>query len=327
MTWAEIDWAALDRMRELFLRAEPLKEAYWRSESDLASYDFTYAQRIGWKWDAALAELARLGWTPPVGPLLDWGCGSGVASRCVVDAFGAERFPEVRLHDRSGLAMRFARRRAGQRFPGLQAVEDPAAAAPAPTLVVSHVLNELHKDDLPRLMKAVHAAECVLWVEPGTHAVSRGLITLREQLRDGFHVVAPCPHRGACGLTPTGREADWCHFFAKAPTHVFTDGNWTRFGQRAGVDLRSLPYSWLVLDRRPVEAWAPDRARVLGLAEVFKPYVRVDVCHAGATERIEVQKRTHGDTYRSLKSSPPPPEIPLPGTEAEEPTSTESSGA
>ncbi len=327
MTWEELDWAALDRLRALFLKSEPVKEPYWRSESDLASYDFTYAQRIGWKWDAVLEELVRLGWTPPAGPLLDWGCGSGVASRCVVGIFGAGHFGRLRLHDRSGLAMSYARQRASARFPGLDVSMDPQGEEACGTLVVSHVLNELHQDDLPRLLRAVRSAECVLWVEPGTHVVSRGLIELRERLREEFHVVAPCPHRRACGLLPEGRERDWCHFFAKTPTEVFTDGRWARFGQRAGVDLRSLPYSWLVLDRRPVAEWSPHRARVLGFAEVFKPYARVDVCHPGATERIDVAKRTHAAVYKSLKATPPPPEIPLPGVEGGEAADADADGA
>jgi len=312
MTWEELDWDALDRLRALFLKSEPVREPYWRSDSDLASYDFTYAQRIGWKWDAALAELERLGWSPPEGPLLDWGCGSGVASRCVLATFGPERFGSVRLHDRSGLAMGFARRRAESRFPGVTVSTDPAGDGPCSTLVVSHVLNELHRDDLPRLMKAVRSARCVLWVEPGTHGVSRGLITLREQIREEFHLVAPCPHRDACGLLPAGKERDWCHFFAKAPTEVFTDGRWARFGQRAGIDLRSLPYSWMVLDRRPVAEWAPERGRVIGFAEVFKPYARAEVCRKGETGRMEIQKRTDPDVYRALKAEPPPPEIRIP---------------
>jgi hypothetical protein len=183
MTWDEVDWASLERLRALFLRSEPVREPYWRTLSDLASYDFTYAQRIAWKWGAALSELQRLNWAPPSGPLLDWGCGSGVASRCVVDAFGSATFSEVRLHDRSALAMQFAARRSRERFPGLRSEPDPSGANSCTTLVISHVLNELHRDDLPRLMTAVRAAQCVLWLEPGTHACSRGLITLREQLR------------------------------------------------------------------------------------------------------------------------------------------------
>lgn len=166
---------------------------------------------------AALSELLRLGWAPPSGSLLDWGCGSGVASRCVVDAFGPATFSEVRLHDRSALAMQFAARRAQERFPGLQAEPDSSGADSCTTLVISHVVNELHRDDLPRLMTAVRAAQCVLWLEPGTHACSRGLITLREQLREEFHIVAPCPHRQTCGLQVAGRETDWCHFFRQGP--------------------------------------------------------------------------------------------------------------
>ncbi len=313
MTWDAVDWPALDRLRELFLKSEPVQETYWRSESDLASYDFTFAQRIAWKWDAALQELGRLNWVPPPGDLLDWGCGSGVASRCLIDAFGADRLTEVRLHDRSPLAMNFAKRRALQRFPSINAQIDPTGTAISTTLVVSHVLNELHRDDLPRLLDAINAAQCVLWLEPGIFAVSRGLVSLREQLRKTFYVVAPCPHRKPCGLLPAEKERDWCHFFAKAPSDAFTNSSWVRFGQRMGIDLRSLPYSWLVLDRRPVAEWTPDRGRVLGLAELFKPYARAEICRQESTGLMEIQKRTHGEIYRQLKQVPPPPEINLTG--------------
>src|SRR6266498_988576 len=96
LTWETLDWAALDRLRETFLAGRPTGAAYWQSMGDLANYDFTYAQRIGWKWDAVLRELQCRGWLPPAAPLLDWGCGSGVASRCVLDALGAESFESLR---------------------------------------------------------------------------------------------------------------------------------------------------------------------------------------------------------------------------------------
>jgi hypothetical protein len=312
MNWDRVDWEALDRMREIFLRSEPVREAYWRRESDLASYDHTYAQRIAWKWDAALAELCRLGWTPPAGPLLDWGCGSGVASRCVAEAFGADGFGEARFHDRSTLAMAYAARRFGERFPAVRGVAEPTPAGGHATLVVSHVLNELHRDDLPRLLEAVRAAACVLWVEPGTYAASRGLIALRERLRGEFHLVAPCPHRSACGLLAPGREADWCHFFARPPAAVFADGDWVRFARRVGVDLRSLPYAWLVLDRRPAAPWPPERARVLGMPEVFKPYVRVFACRACGAGPAEIQRRASPAEYARFQEKDWPTEAVLP---------------
>ena len=49
MTWEELDWPALERLRDKFLRGAAVTESYWESAGDLASYDFTYGERIGWK--------------------------------------------------------------------------------------------------------------------------------------------------------------------------------------------------------------------------------------------------------------------------------------
>ena len=93
MTWTELDWKALDRLRERFLSGRPGDEPYWTSPSDLACYDSTYAERIGWKWDAVLDELSLRKWAPGGGPVLDWGCGSGIAGRRVAARFGAALAP------------------------------------------------------------------------------------------------------------------------------------------------------------------------------------------------------------------------------------------
>ena len=120
MDWNEIDWPALERLRANFLGGRAGAADYWRSESDLASYDTTFAQRIGWKWDYVLAELARRGWSPPRGELLDWGCGSGIAGRAFLDHFGVESVSTLRVWDRSTLARQFATRRAQAKYPGLE---------------------------------------------------------------------------------------------------------------------------------------------------------------------------------------------------------------
>src|SRR6185436_6300502 len=119
MNLEAIDWAALERMRMAFLEGMAGKSDYWQSESDLASYDATFAQRIGWKWDYVLEELACRAWRPPPGPLLDWGCGSGVAHRAFLDHFGNEAVTSLNLWDRSPLAMSFAQKRAKDKYPGL----------------------------------------------------------------------------------------------------------------------------------------------------------------------------------------------------------------
>src|SRR6186713_2218329 len=87
MNLEAINWDSLERLRAAFLAGTAGASDYWQSEADLASYDATFAQRIGWKWDYVLMELQRRGWSPPGGELLDWGCGSGIASRAFLDLF------------------------------------------------------------------------------------------------------------------------------------------------------------------------------------------------------------------------------------------------
>src|SRR3954453_590929 len=104
----KLDWAALDRLRDGFLNGAAAKGPYWRSRDDLANYDVTFGERIGWKWDAVLSELQRRNWCPPSRSLLDWGCGSGVAGRRVIAAFGNAQFDTLRVWDHSPAACDFA---------------------------------------------------------------------------------------------------------------------------------------------------------------------------------------------------------------------------
>jgi hypothetical protein len=140
-----LDWKALDRLRAAFLgEASARATPYWQNHDTLAAYDATYAERIGWKWDALLSELSLRAWTPPAGTVLvDWGCGSGVAGRRVLAAFGAAHFSGLHLHDHASEAVAFASVRARETFPSLPLLDSPGfrlSAAPF-TLVVSHVLN------------------------------------------------------------------------------------------------------------------------------------------------------------------------------------------
>jgi hypothetical protein len=123
MNWESLDWEVLDRLRENFLSGAAAHGPYWHTITDLECYNFTYGERIGWKWDAVLAELRLHQWTPcgepgrsaPAGTtVLDWGCGSGIAGRRVVDFFGAANFARLLVHDHSALAMDFAVAHRGQ---------------------------------------------------------------------------------------------------------------------------------------------------------------------------------------------------------------------
>lgn len=301
MNLQTLDWEVLDRLRETFLSDAKTAGPYWHTITDLECYNLTYGERIGWKWDAVLTELKHRRWTPPVGAtVLDWGCGSGIAGRRVVDFFGAANFSALRLFDHSPLAMDFAEHRAKQSYSGLS-VGRAAGNGPIGVLVISHVLNELDEDARAELAGLCARARTILWVEPGTHEVSRALGGWREKLRaDGFQLVAPCPHQGACGVLTAGNGRHWCHFFAPPPAGIYADSDWVKFGQRAGIDLRSLPYSFLVLDRRRAET--PERLSVIvGEPRHYKGYAKLFNCDGGGVAELMLQKRDAPELFKTLK--------------------------
>ncbi|MBC8011508.1 MAG: hypothetical protein H7067_15595 [Burkholderiales bacterium] len=314
-----LDWSALDRLRATFLgRDAAATGPYWQNHAALAAYDATYAERIGWKWDALLRELRLRRWSPPAGTvLLDFGCGSGVAGRRVIEAFGAAHFVALALHDHSPEAVAFAHARAESSFPDL-ALRDAATYVAAPeasdlappfTLVVSHVLNELTPAARADLLALAARAAAVIWIEPGTHIDSRALATVRDELRAGHRIIAPCTHRENCPLFAEKNARDWCHFFAEPPPGVQNSPDWVRFSHRAGVDLRSQAYSCLVLERDPTESspFAPGAARALGRPEVFKPYARLLACDASGLHFLELSKRTDPALVKRLGKNPPLP--------------------
>lgn len=311
LPWETLDWAALDRLREGFLQRQGAGGSYWTSPADLANYDVTYAQRIAWKWEAVLGELHRRGWSPPPGPMLDWGCGSGIAARRVLTAFGSAACGTLRVFDRSPLAMEYAAARAAAEFPGLRVEPLAESATEVGTLVISHVLNELDEAGGQALRRRLDQAAAVLWVEPGTHADSRALIAVRESLRGAFQVVAPCPHQETCGLLAPENARHWCHHFARPPAGLLADAHWVRFAQRAGIDLRSLPYSFLVLERKPAREGAgnvagPGWARVLGHPRVYKGFAKVLACQAGGVRELELQKRDAPELFKAMKAGAGP---------------------
>ncbi|MBI2812966.1 MAG: hypothetical protein HYX71_01620 [Opitutae bacterium] len=306
MNWASLDWEVLDRLRQTFLSEAKTAGPYWHTVTDLGCYNLTYGERIGWKWDAMLAELKRRNWTPPAGAtVLDWGCGSGIAGRRVLEFFGPANFTRLLVHDHSELAMDFSEHVARRQFPALAVGRaEPLsfrAEGPIDVLVLSHVLNELDETARAELAGLCIRARAVLWVEPGTHEVSRALGGWREKMRAvGLNVVAPCPHQGACGVLAAGNGRHWCHFFAAPPANLLADSGWVKFGQRAGIDLRSLPYSFLVFDRRP-GATPPGRSCILGEPRHYKGYAKIFNCDAGGVAELMLQKRDAPELFKQLK--------------------------
>ncbi|MEO6005759.1 MAG: small ribosomal subunit Rsm22 family protein [Opitutus sp.] len=310
MTWSELDWKALDRLREGFLHGAAANGPYWQTGSDLASYDFTYGERIGWKWDHVLRELRLRGWRPASRHVFDWGCGSGIAARRVIEAFGPESFDALTVWDHSAAACDFATDAAQKAFPSLQVASATpgflSSDEPIGLLVISHVLNELAPDALTRLQDVIARAAEVIWVEPGTHDVSRSLSALRDGFRPSFRIVAPCTHQLLCPALAEGNERDWCHFFAPPPSEIFAQPDWVKFGQRAGIDLRSLPYCFVALDRMDKSTHDPELSRIIGRPEHFKPYARVLNCDATGLNELELLKRSDPALFKQLDRTKAP---------------------
>lgn len=284
------------RLRELFLdetRGDRSLRDYWRDDADLSAYDRVLAARIGWKWDAALAECEERGFARAAGEtVLDFGCGTGIAARRFARRFGAG---EILCHDRSPAAMAFAARTAGGR-----PLADVSAASPD-VLLVSHVLGELDARGRAALRALADRSRRVVLVEAGDRRTARRLSELRDELLPDFHVVAPCPHAGPCpALTGDG---DWCHFFAPPPPEVFTDGEWVRTARAVGFDLRALPFAFVALAREPAPV-SPPGNRVLGRPRIRSREAVVHVCVPGEVRTVAVGKRDDAATFRALKKHP-----------------------
>jgi ribosomal protein RSM22 (predicted rRNA methylase) len=122
--------------------------------------------------------------------------------------------------------------------------------------------------------------DTLLVVEPGTPAGYARIIALRRQLiAAGAHVAAPCPHDGACPLTPP----DWCHFaqrLQRSRAHKQVKG--------AEVPFEDEKFAYVALTRAPV---GQRPSRVLAPPSVGKVAVNAKLCTPEGLELADVPRR------------------------------------
>lgn len=288
------DWAKLKLLRQGYLGETRGIADYWDSDETLALYDEYFAERIGWKWDAVLEEIFPLNIVPENVRLTDWGCGTGIAARKFLNRWN-HRVTEIVLQDRSPRAEAYARRKVQTLYPNLKQAENSSHV-----LLVSHVLNELPPKVIPSLIEELHASDLFLWVEPGTKASAQALIEAREKLRGVFFFHGPCPHQERCGLLAPENAAHWCHHFAPTPSQIHQEKKWSEFSQRLGIDLRSLPVSFLVGSKKVIPH--SPLGRVIGRPRHYKGYSTALVCNAAEVRERKWLKRTEAPLIRELKS-------------------------
>lgn len=310
-----IDWSQLQALRQAYLGAQGFLPDYWQNESLLEAYEQTLAQRIAWKWEAVLAVVrARLGAAAPQLPipaLLDWGCGTGMASRSLL-ASGLATPQKLYLYDRSARAVSYARRQLTRDFPQLLLENGLPGPHEEFALLVSHVLSELPEAARAELLALAQRASWVFWVEAGRPQESRLLSQLRSELARDKVILAPCPHQGPCGMLAADQGENWCHFFAPVPQFVFRSAAWRSYSQQLGIDLRSLPVSFLVAAAPtalpaalPSEAESvdgdSDMVRIVGRSRSHKAYSRWIGCHASGVLTGSYLKRRSREIYKNLQ--------------------------
>jgi hypothetical protein len=292
-------WDKLRNLRSIFLEGTS-EEVYWESEEDLMLYEQFFAQRIGWKCSYVFKQLAELGWVPPKTELLDWGCGSGIATRTFLDAFGPESVTSLTLWDHSPHAIQVATTLTQPKLNSRSIYKKNTFHQEAGVLLLSHVITELTDWQISEILKLARKAEALIWIEPGTYEASHGLIDIRQELLGEFHVVAPCTHQKGCPMIQPEHEHHWCHFFGDVPPEAFTRSDWAHFAKLMGIDLRALPLSYLVLDKRPVKNM-DTQIRMIGRARMQKPYVELLGCSSEGMQECQLPKRHFPVAYKQFK--------------------------
>ncbi|MCX8511373.1 MAG: hypothetical protein ORN83_06400 [Chthoniobacteraceae bacterium] len=307
--WTKDEIKTLNRLRDGFLAGNAGAADYWSSEEELGLYEKTFAQRIGWKWDAVLSELSLRDWSPPSTKLVDWACGSGIAGLRTLEHW-PEAFTSITVTDRSYRARNFAVSRLREKRGDL-AVEggNPEQVdCGGAVVLVSHLLTELSERELRDVLERFNGASALLWVESATRENARRLMAAVRGplLASGeWKAVAPCTHSGSCPLLQGENERHWCHHFARVPSEVHQDEAWRDFSERVGVDLRVLPYTFVVLERGTNAQLASNGenglSRVIGTAREFKGFLKVLSCAKDGVNDWTLQKRDVPATFKALR--------------------------
>jgi ribosomal protein RSM22 (predicted rRNA methylase) len=280
---------------EVAARAEKISRTYRDGGSSRAIASRTdalayAAARMPATYAALAASLNALGEIKPeFSPqsLLDVGAGPGTATWAAAEAFASlKTFVLLDANDALGtLARDLAQgssRLVQMTYQRGDAATVLASSAPADLVIASYVVGELGDAERSKLAALLWTttADTLVLVEPGTPAGYARIIALREQLiADGAHVVAPCPHDGACPL----RMPDWCHFTQRLPrsrAHKQVKG--------AELPFEDEKFSYLVLSKKAV---AGRPSRVLAQPVVGKVEVSAKLCTADGLALIKVPHR------------------------------------
>jgi ribosomal protein RSM22 (predicted rRNA methylase) len=256
------------------------------------------AARLPATYAAAYAAFAAAaGRLPDFAPhtLLDIGAGPGTALWAA-----AGLWPSLVRADlvEGSAAMRAAGAElaAGLAIPPVWHGADIGRALPALTtadlVTAAYVLNEMSPASIGGLIDRLWAltAGLIVVVEPGTPAGYGRMLEVRERLISaGAHLVAPCPHAGACPL----KSPDWCHFsrrVARSRLH--------RVAKGGDVPWEDERFTYIAASRTPVPASPP---RVIAPANRASGHLALKLCMPSGEMAVRTLSRRDGEVYRQAK--------------------------
>jgi ribosomal protein RSM22 (predicted rRNA methylase) len=169
---------------------------------------------------------------------------------------------------------------------------DVPSAGARDLVTLAYVLDEMDAAQRTTLIRQLWSltGDTLLIVEPGTSAGYRRILDARDQLlQQGAHMLAPCPHAGACPLV----APDWCHFarrVSRSRAHLAAKG--------AEVPWEDEKFSYLAVARNSVTLPA---ARVIARPRAGSGKVELKLCANDGTAELVLVTKREGARYKRAR--------------------------
>lgn len=158
-------------------------------------------------------------------------------------------------------------------------------------IIVSYMINELQLSDvekiIPKLWNATN--KILLIIEPGTPKGFSNIKYIRANLlKQGAHIIAPCPHENRCEID----ENDWCQFVCRvqrSKTHKKL-----KDGQAPYEDEK---FSYIAFSKDLVKQ---STNRILRHPIINKGYAEFKICTKEGIKNIKLSKKD-GEIYKNAR--------------------------
>ena len=220
---------------------------------------------------------------------LDLGAGPATASLAAKSIF--PDLKEITLIERSVDAIALGK----QLLDGEWICKDLTEVAQFPKAsigVISYCLGEIKPNTelLKRLWKA--DIEILAIIEPGTPIGYKTILQARDFfLKEGGHIVAPCPHAQKCPL----KAGDWCHFSQRLERTKLH-----RLLKEGSLGFEDEKFSYLVIARSPT---THEKDRILRHPKKGSGHVHFTLCTKEGTFEERVVSRKSKEIYKQAKDA------------------------